>query len=57
MKKIWSIIPSALLPLLCENFGTILLVLVDLTAYSLAGWQSDEILGDLNFLISHMPGL
>ena len=31
------------LPLLCENSGAILLVLVDLTA----AWQSDEIREDL----------
>ena len=39
------------LPLLCENSGAILLVLVGLTAAwqagSLAGWQSDEIREDL----------
>ena len=37
------------LPLLCENFGAILLVLVGVTAGRQAGWQSDEILVDFEF--------
>ena len=39
------------LPLLCEKFGAILLVLVGLMA---AGRQSDEILVDLEFSMNHI---
>ena len=39
-----SFINRTQLPLLCEKFGAILLVLVGLMAGSLAGWQSDKIL-------------
>ena len=35
------------LPLLCEKFGAILLVLVGLTVGRLGGWQSDKIVVDL----------
>ena len=40
------------LPLLCEKSGAILLVLMDLAAGKLTGWQSDEIPVDSKVLNS-----
>lgn len=50
MDKYNNFINYMLLPLSCENSEAIFLVLVGLVACSLAGWQSDEILEDLNFI-------